>query len=80
LLVPDLQRSGLFWHDYPVPGGGTLRQNVIGRSFFIEDPPAYGLRWPKDVPVEELENALSDVEAERVKKKEDPRADSVRTV
>ncbi len=29
LLVPELQRRGLYWDDYEVPGG-TLRENVYG--------------------------------------------------
>lgn len=29
LLVPELQRRGLFWMDYDVPGG-TLRENLMG--------------------------------------------------
>ena len=29
LLVPELQRRGLFWKDYNVPGG-ALRENIYG--------------------------------------------------
>ncbi|RDW83487.1 DszA family xenobiotic compound monooxygenase-1 [Coleophoma crateriformis] len=29
LLVPELQRRGLFWEDYDVPGG-TFRENLMG--------------------------------------------------
>ncbi|KAH6664853.1 luciferase-like domain-containing protein [Halenospora varia] len=28
LLVPELQRRGVYWEDYPVPGG-TLRENMV---------------------------------------------------
>jgi hypothetical protein len=27
LLVPELQKRGIYWNDYPAPGG-TLRENV----------------------------------------------------
>jgi hypothetical protein len=29
LLVPELQRRGIFWEDYTVPGG-TYRENFLG--------------------------------------------------
>lgn len=41
LLVPELQRRGLYWDDYPVPGG-TLRENmnnVPGKPFLSKDHP-----------------------------------------
>lgn len=41
LLVPELQRRGLYWEDYPVPGG-TLRENahnVPGKPFLSPDHP-----------------------------------------
>ena len=31
LLVPELQRRGIYWDDYEVPGG-TLRENAQGRG------------------------------------------------
>ncbi|KAL6411576.1 putative xenobiotic compound family protein [Ilyonectria robusta] len=31
LLVPELQRRGIYWNDYDVPGG-TLRENVLGKG------------------------------------------------
>ncbi len=31
LLVPELQRRGIYWNDYDVPGG-TLRENVYGKG------------------------------------------------
>lgn len=30
LLIPELQRRGIYWMDYAVPGG-TLRENMQGR-------------------------------------------------
>lgn len=30
LLVPELQKRGVYWNDYPVPGG-TLRENLSGK-------------------------------------------------
>jgi hypothetical protein len=29
LLIPELQRRGIFWDDYEVPGG-TYRENFLG--------------------------------------------------
>lgn len=31
LLVPELQRRGIYWDDYEMPGG-TLRENAQGRG------------------------------------------------
>jgi alkanesulfonate monooxygenase SsuD/methylene tetrahydromethanopterin reductase-like flavin-dependent oxidoreductase (luciferase family) len=74
LLIPELQRRGLFWHEYAVPGG-TFRQNVFGRSFLSEDHPAYGLKWSSDVPVKEFEDSLVKLEKERVKNRTEARAE-----
>lgn len=30
LLIPELQKRGIYWTDYPVPGG-TLRENMQGK-------------------------------------------------
>jgi hypothetical protein len=41
LLVPELQRRGLYWLDYPAPGG-TIRENVgnvPGKPFLSNDHP-----------------------------------------
>ena len=41
LLVPELQRRGLYWMDYPAPGG-TIRENVgnvPGKPFLSKDHP-----------------------------------------
>lgn len=47
LLIPELQRRGLFWNDYDVPGG-TYRENLYGRRGQTEPPaehPAGKLIW-----------------------------------
>ncbi len=47
LLVPELQKRGLYWDDYPVPGG-TLRENVSnqpGHSRLADDHPGAKVRW-----------------------------------
>jgi hypothetical protein len=41
LLVPELQRRGLMWQDYAVPGG-TFRENIHckpGQSYLAPDHP-----------------------------------------
>jgi len=42
LLVPELQRRGLMWDDYDVPGG-TFRENILGTRTLREDH--YGSRF-----------------------------------
>ncbi|RDW63906.1 luciferase-like protein [Coleophoma crateriformis] len=47
LLVPELQRRGLYWDDYPAPGG-TLRENVYsapGKPFLADDHPGSRFKW-----------------------------------
>lgn len=47
LLVPELQRRGLYWDDYPVPGG-TLRENMgnaPGKPFLAGDHPGSKFKW-----------------------------------
>ncbi|EXJ85308.1 hypothetical protein A1O3_05983 [Capronia epimyces CBS 606.96] len=47
LLVPELQRRGLYWDDYPVPGG-TLRENlhgIKGQKLVKADHPAHQFKW-----------------------------------
>lgn len=41
LLVPELQRRGIYWLDYPAPGG-TLRENMSnlpGQPFLAKTHP-----------------------------------------
>jgi hypothetical protein len=42
LLVPELQRRGMMWLDYDVPGG-TFRENLLGQKFLRDDH--YGSRF-----------------------------------
>jgi hypothetical protein len=47
LLVPELQKRGIYWNDYPVPGG-TLRENVHrtpGQSLLLATHPGAKVRW-----------------------------------
>ena len=47
LLVPELQKRGIYWDDYPVPGG-TLRENVHsapGQSLLPATHPGAKVRW-----------------------------------
>ncbi|CCH45620.1 putative monooxygenase [Wickerhamomyces ciferrii] len=63
LLIPELQKRGLFHLDYEVPGG-TLRENLNGekgKTFLSEDHPAYGLRWEAGVSQEDFEKKLSEI-------------------
>jgi hypothetical protein len=56
LLVPELQKRGVYWADYPVPGG-TLRENINsqpGCRLLADDHPGSKFRWnapkPEKVP------------------------------
>ncbi len=47
LLVPELQKRGIYWDNYPVPGG-TLRENlynVPGQSKLPDNHPSAQFRW-----------------------------------
>ena len=47
LLVPELQKRGLFWEDYHVPGG-TYRENLYemkGQHEPLPDQPAAKMIW-----------------------------------
>jgi hypothetical protein len=47
LLIPELQRRGIFWNDYAVPGG-TYRENLTetrGQREPREDHPAAAMIW-----------------------------------
>lgn len=49
LLIPELQRRGIYWQDYAAPGG-TLRENMQnkpGQPLAAQDHPAAKLRWDK---------------------------------
>ena len=52
LLIPELQRRGIFWNDFHVPGG-TYRENLYemaGQHEPLPDHPAAAMIWraPKD--------------------------------
>lgn len=50
LLVPELQKRGLMWQDYHVPGG-CFRENlhhVPGEPHVSKDHPAYQFKWSKE--------------------------------
>ena len=47
LLVPELQKRGLYWEDYPAPGG-TLRENMgekPGEPQLAADHPGFKFKW-----------------------------------
>lgn len=63
LLVPELQRRGLVWKDYPKEGL-SFRENLYGidredATFLKPDHPAYNLRWKKGESREEFEEKLN---------------------
>ncbi|CCH44197.1 putative monooxygenase [Wickerhamomyces ciferrii] len=72
LLIPELQKRGVFHKEYPVPGG-TFRENVFGvkgQNFFHEDHPAYKLRWNSNVSKEKFEKEIKAYNPERVGKRD----------
>lgn len=44
LLVPELQRRGLYWDEYDVPGG-TFRENLLGSKELRPDHYGSGFKW-----------------------------------
>jgi alkanesulfonate monooxygenase SsuD/methylene tetrahydromethanopterin reductase-like flavin-dependent oxidoreductase (luciferase family) len=57
LLVPELQKRGLFWKDYAVPGG-TFRDNnnaKRGATFVPATHPAHKFRWTPDHTKEQFD-------------------------
>ncbi|CAK9439683.1 uncharacterized protein LODBEIA_P37830 [Lodderomyces beijingensis] len=59
LLIPELQRRGLVWDDYPKEGL-TFRENLYGTdgddpTYLKPDHPAYDLRWREGQSKEEFE-------------------------
>jgi FMN-dependent oxidoreductase (nitrilotriacetate monooxygenase family) len=67
LVVPELQRRGIFWEDYEVPGG-TFRENVYrekGHTFLPQDHPVNNLRWKAGVSKEEFDDHIDKWRVER---------------
>lgn len=58
-LLPELQKRGLFRHEYPkseTPGQGpTFREQLFGTSKLDETHPASGLSWNENEEAEEFE-------------------------
>ncbi len=62
LLVPELQRRGLYWEDYAAPGG-TFRENAYarpGQTLLPDDHRGAKLRW--NAPKEEVNGVAPEVE------------------
>jgi hypothetical protein len=56
LLVPELQKRGVYWDDYAVPGG-TLRENLnskSGHQYLDEAHPGSKFKWSAVVPQTEI--------------------------
>lgn len=73
LLIPELQRRGIYWNDYPVPGG-SARENIHnkpGEHLLAADHPGSNFRWnavPKEETKEvEVEPRVEDLKVEEVK-------------
>lgn len=69
LLVPELQKRGLMWDDYLVPGG-TFRenlQNTPGQPHLGKDHPGYQYKWPPKTEESEVK-ATPEVAVESKKK------------
>lgn len=61
LLIPELQRRGIFWSDYAVPGG-TYRENLTetkGQSEPRQDHPAAAMIWR--APEREAQGQVNDL-------------------
>jgi hypothetical protein len=76
LLVPELQKRGIYWTDYAVPGG-TFRENMQGKPghpLLPDDHPGAKLRWDKkkEDPLEGLRWHSRKVEPVKEKVSNDP--------
>ncbi|KAI5957737.1 hypothetical protein KGF57_003003 [Candida theae] len=64
-LIPELQKRGLVWDDYPDIGRPlTFREQLFGSDrqdpgFLLESHPAYKLRWSAGESKEEFEGRLN---------------------
>jgi alkanesulfonate monooxygenase SsuD/methylene tetrahydromethanopterin reductase-like flavin-dependent oxidoreductase (luciferase family) len=50
LLIPELQRRGLMWEDYPVPRG-TFRENLLGTKELRGDHYGSSFKWRQETSV-----------------------------
>lgn len=63
LLVPELQQRGIYWDDYPVPGG-TARENLHntpGQALLPLTHPGAKFRWnaPEEKGVKSAEISVT---------------------
>ena len=61
LLIPELQKRGIFWKDFHVPGG-TYRENLYemaGQHEPLPDHPAAAMIWRSPEEVERLSKGSS---------------------
>ena len=62
LLIPELQRRGIFWQDFHVPGG-TYRENLYemaGQHEPLPDHPAASMIWRSPEELERLAKTLTE--------------------
>lgn len=67
LLIPELQRRGIYWNDYAVPGG-TLRENMQnrpGHPFLGPDHTGAKLRGVLPTPYVAAEKANNHLEVSK---------------
>lgn len=60
LLIPELQRRGIYWDEYAVPGG-TARENLhgkLGERLLVQEHPGAKQRWDT-LPLPTEENVSS---------------------
>ena len=66
LLVPELQRRGIYWDDYAAPGG-TARENLHaapGYTQLAADHPGAAFKWSKASAEAQAENPVEVEKAE----------------
>lgn len=67
LLIPELQKRGLFHLDYEIPGG-TFRENlygVKGQTWVPKDHPVHDFKWEAGVPLDVFEKKLEAAKKKR---------------
>jgi hypothetical protein len=61
LLIPELQKRGIYWSDYAAPGG-TARENISskpGERLLAPEHPGAKLRWNASHTVTETERVAN---------------------